>query len=203
MAVPEIERGRTVRSIVFFVLSCCFAFITPFLSINTNSAEPELIFPGWPNIMVTENMKPIAMSESEAKFATTFPGKIAIFSNGRALIQIRWITKPTRKLHPASDCFKGNGYRVKPLPLMSDESGAFWGRIQCKKGSDRLIVRERIFDNYGQAWTDVSSWYWSAAFGRSKGPWWAVTIVEGYIPSHPRTLLKSKIVHRIDTRSHL
>jgi hypothetical protein len=154
-------------------------------------------------VLNTLNLKPIALTESETKFAVSFPGKIGKFSSGRALVQFRWITKPTRKLHPASDCFKGSGYVVRPLPLLADEKGAFWSRIQCKKGSHQLIIRERIFDNYGQAWTDVSSWYWSATLGKSKGPWWAVTIVEGYVPIHAQPLISSDTMDKIDTRSHM
>ena len=170
-----------MRNVMFFVLSCCFALIIPYHAINTNSGEPDLLFPGWSSIMDTRDLKHIELSKAESHFAETFPGKIAKFSNGQQLIQVRWITKPTRKLHPASDCFKGIGYRVRPLPLLVDKRGAIWSRIQCEKGSDQFIVRERIFDNLGQAWTDASSWYWNAVFGRSYGPWWALTIVEGNV----------------------
>jgi hypothetical protein len=42
-----------------------------------------------------------------------------------------------------------------------------------------LHVIELITDPAGHSWSDPSSWYWSAAMRKSKGPWWAVTVVEG------------------------
>jgi hypothetical protein len=192
-----------VRNVVFFILSCCCAFILPYLPINTNSGEPNPSFPGWPSTIDTHDFQPIALSKTEAKFALSFPGRIAKFSNGQQTIQVRWITKPTRKLHPASDCFKGIGYRVRPLSLLVDKSGAIWSRIQCVKGSSRLVVRERIFDNHGQAWTDVSSWYWNAVCGRSNGPWWSVTIVEGHVPGQSLINVRRGSLDKIDSRRYL
>ncbi len=47
------------------------------------------------------------------------------------------------------------------------------------RAEEKLRVYERIYDHKSaSSWTDASSWYWNAAFGRGSGPWWAVTIAE-------------------------
>ena len=98
------------------------------------------------------------------------------FTDGRRKLIIRWTTSATRKLHPASDCFEGIGYSIKPLPLFVDKTGARWESFIATRGSERLRVYERIYTDTGESWTDVSAWYWSASGENSVGPWWAVTI---------------------------
>jgi hypothetical protein len=50
--------------------------------------------------------------------------------------------------------------------------------LHAERGAERLRIRERIIDAGGATWTDISSWYWAALLGRSRGPWWAVTVIE-------------------------
>lgn len=88
---------------------------------------------------------------------------------------MRWVAAPTRKLHAASDCFKGSGYRVKSLPLETLD-GMTWGSFSAERGTQRLHVREVITDGSGNRWTDVSAWYWAAVRGETQAPWWAITI---------------------------
>jgi hypothetical protein len=114
---------------------------------------------------------------------SSFPGKMAKFSDGKRLIVMRWVTCPTRKLHPAADCFRAAGYRVKSNALWSDRAGALWS---CSQAADRdraLRICERIVDQRGKGWTDFSAWYWSAQFGKSAGPWWAFTVVKSSGPN--------------------
>ena len=40
-------------------------------------------------------------------------------------------------------------------------------------------VCERIVDHEGQAFTDVSAWYWAAIFNQSRGPWLVTTVASG------------------------
>ena len=45
--------------------------------------------------------------------------------------------------------------------------------------SERQLVSERISDAANEhSWPDASSWYWSALRRQTRGPWWAVTVVE-------------------------
>jgi hypothetical protein len=112
----------------------------------------------------------------ELRFAQDFPGRIARFTDGEREIVVRWVSQETRRLHPASDCFRGSGYSVEPQPLVIDNDGNRWGSFIASRSGEQLTVRERIYDQEGHAWTDVSAWYWSAATGKSRGPWWALTI---------------------------
>ncbi|UUZ53476.1 hypothetical protein LP419_32515 [Massilia sp. H-1] len=56
-------------------------------------------------------------SPIEEKFQQNFPGRVGRFSDGKREIILRYVAQGTRKLHPASDCFKANGYALVPLPI--------------------------------------------------------------------------------------
>jgi hypothetical protein len=49
--------------------------------------------------------------------------------------------------------------------------------MSATRNGRTMRVRERIYDDAGHNWTDVSAWYWAALFG-GDGPWWAVTVAE-------------------------
>jgi hypothetical protein len=133
-------------------------------------------FPGWPAQIAGRSLRMLPLGSIEQRFAEDFPGRIARFGDGEREIVIRWVAQETRRLHPASDCFRGSGYAVKPQPLIVDNDGVRWGSFIATRGSEQLTVRERIYDGAGHQWTDVSAWYWAAATGKSQGPWWALTI---------------------------
>jgi len=157
------------------LLVCLIAGIVPLLGARS---PPRTVgnFPGWPGELVGKPLRMLPLGPIEQRFAEDFPGRIARFSDGEREIVIRWVSQETRKLHPASDCFRGSGYSVKPQPLAIDNDGARWGTFIASRGGEKLTVRERIYDAAGNQWTDVSAWYWSAATGKSQGPWWALTI---------------------------
>jgi hypothetical protein len=119
----------------------------------------------------------VPLSQREEVFADNFPGKIGKFTDGSRVILMRWVTQPTRKLHPAADCFKAVGYRIRPQAIKKDLDGNVWGSFHGTRANEDLTVQERIHDSAGGSWTDVSSWYWAAVLGRTKGPWWAVTLI--------------------------
>jgi hypothetical protein len=91
---------------------------------------------------------------------------------------LRWVTQGIRQLHSSSDCFRGAGYSVSPRPAMLDVQGACWGCFAANRGQYRLLVRERITDELGREWTDVSAWFWSVILRQTEGPRMAVTVVE-------------------------
>src|SRR5688500_6271051 len=115
MRTETVVRPRTawLRS---FAVACLLAALVPFAA-PTPVANAHSDFPGWPETFEGRSLRVLPLSEIEQRFALSFPGRIGRFSDGQRELIVRWISTPTRKLHPAADCFKGSGYSVKPLPL--------------------------------------------------------------------------------------
>ena len=162
------------------LLTCALAAIVPLFGVAAPPA-PSGEFPGWPTQFEGKLLRPLPLGAREQRFLMDFPGHIGRFTDGEREIVMRWVSRETRKLHPASDCFRGIGYEITPQPIVVDSHGARWGAFLAQKNlaqksSERLSVRERIYDAQGNEWTDVSAWYWSATTGQSNGPWWAITI---------------------------
>ncbi len=141
--------------------------------------EPGASFPGWSASPLPDNAREIALGPREARFARQFPGKIGAFRAGDHTWIVRWIARPTRKLHPASDCLRASGYTVRPTTAFMDTNGKLWGACTAAREEEHLHIRERIFpSDDGEGWSDVSAWYWHAVLRKNRGPWWAVTVVK-------------------------
>ena len=166
------------RNTIFYIVACVIAAVVPYLSVRSETAtSPTVAFPGWPSTFEGKALTPLPLNDFENSFASDFPGRIARFTDGRRELIIRWVTEPTRKLHPSSDCFQGLGYTVKPLAAHRGERNTLWTRFSAAKANDRVIVLEQIHADSGETWTDVSAWYWSALQHES-GSWWAITVAE-------------------------
>ncbi len=131
----------------------------------------------WPASFGGRPLTPLPLSAVEQRLAARFPGRIARFTDGTRGIIVRSVQVPTRMLHPAADCFRGLGYRVEQARVVQDADGAAWSCFLADRDGRRRLVCERIHDLHGKAWTDVSSWYWSAVLGRTERPWYAITVV--------------------------
>jgi hypothetical protein len=164
---------RASTRVLFF--ACVVAAVVPLWGARPQPA-PVGNFPGWPTQFAGKPLRELPLGPMEQRFAADFPGRIGRFGDGEGEIVIRWVAQETRKLHPASDCFRGNGYSITPQPLRVDGDGVRWGAFLAKRGALQLDVRERIYDGSGNQWTDVSAWYWAATTGKSVGPWWAITV---------------------------
>ena len=130
--------------------------------------------PEWPRTIDGESLHPLALSAVEARFAARFPGAIGRFTSDDATWILRHVERPTRMLHPATDCYRGLGYSIRDERLYAAKRGLERCFVAAR-GSLELDVCERIIDRNGNAFTDTSAWYWHAALGRSRGPWLAVT----------------------------
>jgi hypothetical protein len=164
-------------STAWFAAACLAAAVVPFFSAQPTRAAGAG-FPGWPTHHEGKLMRELPLTALEQRFAEGFPGRLGRFTDGKREIVIRWVAHDSRKLHPAIDCFRGSGYSVTPRPLQVDAEGAHWGSFVATRGANVVTVRERIYDAAGNNWTDVSSWYWAAARGATRGPWWAITVAE-------------------------
>ena len=167
------------RGNIVYIVACAVAALIPFLSAQSESSGSAgaVAFPGWPTEFEGKTLTPLPLTELEQRFNADFPGQIGRFTDGKREFIVRWVTEATRKLHPASDCFQGLGYSVKPLAVHRDDKGSLWSSFAAHKGNHRLHVYERIHSDSGQTWTDVSAWYW-AALRHDQGSWWAITIAE-------------------------
>jgi len=132
----------------------------------------------WPTHFRGQPLTQLPPTPLEARFAARFPGAVARFTDGERLLILRRVERPTRLLHPASDCFRGAGYRLDASAVAADIDGRRWRCFVAGRDGERLQVCERIVDRLDgdRAWTDVSSWFWEVTW-RGGGPWWAVTVV--------------------------
>lgn len=181
-----------MRAVVFFVGACLLAAVMPAFSLLA-PPRPKQEAAVRPDFEAAARVAAEALAGThlrgrpltqqpltalEQRFAERFPGTIARYRAGEATVIVRRVTVPTRQLHPAADCFRATGYRIGPARALADARNVRWSCFDAGAGS-RVRVCERIADGAGHAWTDVSSWYWSALWAQRDGggPWWAVTIV--------------------------
>ncbi len=162
------------RMLVFLALSA-IAVATPVIftrgvdrSISTHD------FPGWPKEYNGQILQQVPPKKADEAFYQEFPGKIQCFAQGERRIIIRWVAKPTRQLHPSSDCFRGLGYDITYKPLETDAIGIRRSCFRAAKDGKSLSVKEHIYDDAGGNWTDISTWYWAALLGKTHGPWWSI-----------------------------
>ncbi len=159
-----------------FLVLCAVSALLPLTEKSVAITKKAL--PPWPATWEGEPIRQIPLTEREVIFNRNFPGQVAKFTDGRRELILRWVTKGTRQLHSSSDCFRGTGYSVSPRPATFDAQGARWSCFAAERGRHRLLVRERITDERGQEWTDVSAWFWSVILRQTEGPWMAVTVIE-------------------------
>ncbi len=163
--------------LLIIALHLCAA-VAPFAGWHGAASEAAERFPGWPQELAGRPLNPLPMTVREQAWSEGFPGKVGRFNDGSREIIIRYVTRPTRRLHPSADCLRGSGYRVSTKPAWRDADGGIWGCVLAERGDQRYRVCERIRDQAGNGWYDVSSWYWSALSHGTDGPWWAITVAE-------------------------
>jgi len=134
----------------------------------------------WPDTWDGVPLRRHPLTPLEAGFALSFPGAIARFSAGNRVVILRYVATATRQLHPARDCLRAVGYRVRPLPAA--QAPAAGGLRSCllaeKDGHRPLRVCEQVTEAAGSGrWSDVTAWYWAALLGYSTGPWWSATVL--------------------------
>ena len=161
------------------ILSLAAAALVPLAVAPPRAPVASETFPGWPTAFEGRSLRQVALGRREEGFVGGFPGRIGRFSDGESEIIVRWVVEPTRKLHPSVDCFRGLGFTIVSADSIQDALGRRWSTFHAIKDGERpIFVRELITDAEGRWWSDVSSWYWPAVFGRAAGPWWAFTIAQ-------------------------
>ncbi len=135
----------------------------------------------WPARFEGRAIVRLAPAPEDRLLAGSFPGHVARFSDDRRQIVLRQVSAPTRRLHPASDCFRAVGYEIGPSPMRKSAESGIASCFTATRGGRRLRACEQVRGADGRSWPDISSWYWSALLGTSSGPWLAVLTVEAEI----------------------
>lgn len=168
--------SRQRRAFASFAVASAVACLVPFLQTPYHEDTTKIMATEFPQQFEGRSLKPVELSRSEAKFSSGFPGRIAKFTDGKRTILFRQVNKPTRQLHPSSDCYKGNCFQLHPMTALRDAEGKIWSRFSAIRNGQKLEVREIVSDSKGRTWSDTSSWYWSALLGKTQSPWVAVTV---------------------------
>jgi hypothetical protein len=159
------------------LFACCVApLLGPAKAASSPQQESASEFPStWDGRL----LRPLALSAVEQRFAAQFPGRLVRLTDGEQSLVWREVRSPTRLLHPATDCYRGLGYRIETTQLENDAQARLWRCFVAVRtgpaGIERVRVCERIIDAKGLAFTDTSSWFWAAQLGQSTGPWLAIT----------------------------
>lgn len=165
-----------MKHVALLLLSMTAAALTPLFA----AREVEHIRDGqlreWPHEFRGHPLIRVPLNADEHRFLADFPGTVARFSDGEHDILMRWVDRPTRRLHPAEDCYRGWGYAVSESKIHGDEDGTQWRCFTARTGARERAVCEQLRDLEGAHFTDVSSWYWAATLGRTAGPWLVTTI---------------------------
>ena len=161
----------------FLLAAALLAAQMPLTGIGIGAGGHEAAsLPPWPREFQGRALTRVPLAESERRFLAGFPGDVARFSDGERDLILRWVAQPTRRLHPADDCYRAWGYDVSAATIRADRDGARWRCFSARKDGRERRVCEQVRDAEGAHWTDVSSWYWAATLGRTDGPWLVTTV---------------------------
>jgi len=167
-----------VNAARMLVVSALLAALTPLVggSSAARNVRPGATPTAWPREFQGHALTPIPLAESERRFLADFPGDVARFTDGERDIILRRVTRATRRLHPADDCYRAWGYAVETPVIRADRDGVRWRCFMARKEGRRREICEYLRDADGAHWSDVSSWYWAATLDRTAGPWLVTTV---------------------------
>lgn len=170
------EAGRRSRYAVASYLLACLCAVALGAERQPPSDTEATPFPGWPGRFEGLPLHEAPLTEREAAFNTAFPGRIARFTNGERVVILRWVRHPTHRVHSAADCLRSAGWHIAYETLVTSPDGD-WSAFTATRNGTTLRIRERCSGETGKNWPDVSSWFWAALAGQTRGPWWVVTVV--------------------------
>jgi hypothetical protein len=168
---------RTRGEIAALLLAATAAAVAPLIE-RSSGATASAPFPGWPTEYEGRALVELPLTPKEAAFVQDFPGRVGRFSDGRRELIIRWVGAPTRKLHAASDCFRGSGYAITPIAARKSGDGTTMGCFRASLRGASMTVCEVIRDERGGSWSDVSAWYWDGMLRSSAPPWWSFVVAQ-------------------------
>jgi hypothetical protein len=154
----------------------CAAGSSLWMMDESSQSDPARTAPRWPTHFQGRMLQELELTSHERAFASDFPGTVARFTDGERDIVMRWVSQPTRRLHPAEDCYRALGYAIASARIIEDAQHSRWRCFHVSHQQDRREVCEQLQDQDGAYWTDTSAWYWAALFRRSSGPWLVTTV---------------------------
>ena len=167
------------HSIIILIIGISCGLWQWFISPQSARQGCESTHVQWPNSFEGESLTSIPMTAVEFEFSKDFPGELANFRCADQQVILRHVTRATRKLHPAADCFRASGYHIGKVKIHTSLDLQHWSGCVVSKAGKKFFLRERIVkvDDHQSAWTDVSSWYWHALTAPKHGPWLAITVI--------------------------
>lgn len=176
-SIEPAQAATSIRTFGGLLGALLLATFWPLLAPAPTRSEAARVPHEWPLQFEGRSLRPLALSPVEQRFAEDFPGQLGRFTDGQRSIVLRQVLRPTRKLHPAEDCFRALGFRVEQAQLRQRPGAQGLQRcfVVTREGV-RLQVCDYIEDAASQSFSDTSAWYWSALSGRSTGPWQAITV---------------------------
>jgi hypothetical protein len=160
------------------LLAAICAAVVPFFADEHRQVSAMNSSVAWPTQFQGRALARLPLSAREQAFLSGFPGSTARFTDGERDIVMRQVLSPTRRLHPAEDCYRGSGYEISESRIVRDSSNSQWHCFNAKRSDGTRNVCEQLRDKDGRRWTDVSSWFWAATLGKSTGPWFVVTVAK-------------------------
>ena len=146
---------------------------------ETSSHLPAPAATDWPTTLDGTPLHRVPLSNSESRFAAVFPGSLAKFQWGKAVVILRRSRVATRLVHSSNDCLSASGYTITHKPVYRDEDDRTWGCSLAERDGQMWRVRERYTNAAGtHSATDASAWFWLALLHPEAGPWTATTIIE-------------------------
>jgi len=169
-----------MRSLRLYLIACALAAGAPLVA-GGDVARVRAPFPGWPEELAGLRLEPVPLLEQDRRFLDADLGHVGRFEveGGHAIL--RWIERPTRRVHSIRDCFAGAGWTVVPepdAPPLGPLGDGGWSCFRARRGDDRLRVRERVVTASGERFAEVSAWYWDAALSRTAEPAWFEAVAE-------------------------
>ena len=166
-----------MNSVRWLLAAMVLAAVAPlFASHGAREHRAPAPLPDWPHEFEGRPLSPVALTAEQKTFLGDFPGAAARFSDGERDILMRWVKQPTRRLHPAEDCYRGWGFEVAASKIRADRDGRHWRCFEVQHEGVTRQVCEQIRDDEGTNYTDVSSWYWDATLQRTRAPWLVITV---------------------------
>jgi len=166
-----------VNAVRWLFAAMVLAAIAPLLASHADTSHASTgALPAWPHEFEGRPLTPVALTAEQSRLLADFPGAAARFSDGERDILMRWVTQPTRRLHPAEDCYRGWGFEDASSKIRADRDGRRWRCFEVTLDGVTRQVCDQIRDGDGANYTDVSSWYWDATLNRTHAPWLVVTV---------------------------